>query len=181
MFQMNSFAKLFWNTCINIEIMAQTRSMYDHFIIWHSSVTLTFTQPEQMFQMALLLLKENNSVKPFLKSMHKCRSYGPDKLSYAILSFDLHLWPWPSTYLNKSFKWHLYSSRTPTVPNISKSMRKWSHFGLDKHILWPFYHFVGWTQYCGNSVFGNFTGEAKNVPILLHFVICNWNLQNYDI
>ena len=78
MFQMNNCAK-FWHPCINIEVMAQTSSIYNHFIIWPSSVISTFDLPEQMFQMALLLLKENNCAKFILKSMHKCRSYGPDK------------------------------------------------------------------------------------------------------
>ena len=40
--------------------MALTSSIYDHFIIWPSSVTLAFNLTEQMFQMTLLLLKENN-------------------------------------------------------------------------------------------------------------------------
>ena len=35
------------------------------YIIWPSSATLTFNLPEQMFQMALLLLKENNYTKLF--------------------------------------------------------------------------------------------------------------------
>ena len=45
--------------------MALTSSTYDHFIIWPSSVTLTFNLPKQMFQMALLLLKENAYAKLF--------------------------------------------------------------------------------------------------------------------
>ena len=49
---------LFWNPCINEEVIAQTGSNDDHFIIWPSSVTLTFNLPEQMFQM-------NNSTKLF--------------------------------------------------------------------------------------------------------------------
>ena len=50
-----------------------------------------------------------------LKSMHKCRSYGADKLNLSLFfSFDLQVWPWPSTYLNKCFKPHFYSSRTTT-------------------------------------------------------------------
>ena len=40
-------------------------SIYDHFIIWPSCVTLTFNLPEQMFQMAFLLLEENNCAKLF--------------------------------------------------------------------------------------------------------------------
>ena len=45
--------------------MAWTNSTCDYFIIWPSSVILTFNLPEKMFQMALLLLKDNNSVKLF--------------------------------------------------------------------------------------------------------------------
>ena len=61
----NNFAILFWNPCLNIQVMARTSSIYDHFIIWPSSVTLTFNLPEQMFQMALLLLEDNNCAKLF--------------------------------------------------------------------------------------------------------------------
>ena len=45
--------------------MVQTSSIYDHFIFWHLSVTLTFSLPEQMFQKALLLLEDNNCAKFF--------------------------------------------------------------------------------------------------------------------
>ena len=71
----NNCATLFWNPCINVGVMAQTSSINDYFIIWLSGVTLTFNLPEQMFQMALLLVKENNCANYFeiLKSMHKCR------------------------------------------------------------------------------------------------------------
>ena len=58
-------AKLFWNPCINVEVMAQTSSIYDHFITWPSSVTLTFILLKQMFQMALLLLNQNTCGKLF--------------------------------------------------------------------------------------------------------------------
>ena len=59
--------------------MARTNSIYDHLIIWPSSVTLTFNLPEQMFQMALLLLKGEQLCQIVFKFMHKCTSYGPDK------------------------------------------------------------------------------------------------------
>ena len=80
----NNCAKLFWNPCINVEVMARTSSIYDNFIIWHvkcdpdlqptwknvSNGTSTlqgvaFSLPEKMFQMALVLLKENNCAKLF--------------------------------------------------------------------------------------------------------------------
>ena len=51
MFQMNNYAKLFWNPCINVQVMAKISSIYYHFIIWPSSVTLTFNLPEPMFHM----------------------------------------------------------------------------------------------------------------------------------
>ena len=130
----------FWNSCINVQVMAQKSSIYDHFDLYLTPVTLTFnlseknvsngTSPPQgqlckiilksinkctshgpdklniwpfwplldpcdldlqpiwkMFQMALFLLKDNNCAKLFLKFMHKCTSYGPDKLI---------IWPfWP--------------------------------------------------------------------------------------
>ena len=58
-------AKLFWNPCINVEVMARTTSIYDHFISWPSSVTLTFNLSEEMIKMALLLLEEKNCAKLF--------------------------------------------------------------------------------------------------------------------
>ena len=58
-------AILFWNPCINVEVMFRTSSIYDHFIIWPSSVTLTVNLPEQMFQRTLLILKENDCAKLF--------------------------------------------------------------------------------------------------------------------
>ena len=64
-FKENNCAKLFWNPCINVEVVARTSSIYDHFIIWTSSVALTFNLPEQIFQMALLLFKENNCAQLF--------------------------------------------------------------------------------------------------------------------
>ena len=35
-----------------------------------------------------------------------------------ILSFALQVWAWLSMYLDKCFKWHFYSSRRTTVPNV---------------------------------------------------------------
>ena len=63
--------------------MARTSSVYDQFIIWTGSVTLTFNLAKQMFQMAL-----EHPCKIILKSMHKCRSYSPDKLIYVTLTFN---------------------------------------------------------------------------------------------
>ena len=136
---------------------------------WASSVSLTFNLPEQLFQMALLLLKENDCVKLF---WNLCKKSGPGQAQLmtilyhltfkcdldlqptwkkfqmallldrqnnltklfwnpcinveimarttqfmTILSFDLQVWPRPSTYQKKCFKWHFYFSRITTVPN----------------------------------------------------------------
>ena len=61
--------------------MARTNSIYDHFDLYLTPVTLTFNLPEKMFQIALFLLIDNNCAKLFLKSMYKCTRYGPDKLN----------------------------------------------------------------------------------------------------
>ena len=60
--------------------MARTNSVSDHFDLYLTPVTLTFNLPEKMFQTAFLFLEDNNCAKLFLKSVHKCSSYAPDKL-----------------------------------------------------------------------------------------------------
>ena len=45
--------------------MARTSSIYDHFDLYLTPMTLTFNLPENMFQMALLLLEDNNCAKLF--------------------------------------------------------------------------------------------------------------------
>ena len=67
--------------------MARTSSIYDHFDLYLTPVTLIFNLPEKMFKMALQLLEGNNCAKIILKSMHKCTSYGPDKLNTCVRPF----------------------------------------------------------------------------------------------
>ena len=38
----NNCAKLFWNPCINVQVMARKSSIYDHFDLYLTPVTLTF-------------------------------------------------------------------------------------------------------------------------------------------
>ena len=45
--------------------MARTCSIYNHSDLYLTPVTLTFKLPEKMFQMALLLLEDNNYAKLF--------------------------------------------------------------------------------------------------------------------
>ena len=61
--------------------MAWTSSIYDHFDLYLTPVTLTFNLAEKMFQMALLLLEDNDCAQLFFKSMYKCTSYGLDKFN----------------------------------------------------------------------------------------------------
>ena len=49
LFKEYKYAKLFRNTGLNTEEMDQTSSIYDHFIISPSSVSLTFNLPKQVF------------------------------------------------------------------------------------------------------------------------------------
>ena len=82
-------------------------------------MTLAFNLLEQMFQMALPTTQGQQLCQILLKSMHKCTTYGLGQDQFlTILSFDLQVWPWPSTYLNKCFKWDFYSSRKTTVSNV---------------------------------------------------------------
>ena len=95
LFKENNCAKLFWNPYINVEVMVRTSSIFDHFIIWPSSVTLIFNLSWEMFQQLCQII---------LKFIYKCRSYGPDKLN---------LWP----FYHLTFKSDL--DFQPTQTNIS--------------------------------------------------------------
>ena len=85
----NNCAKSFWNPCINVQVMARTSSIYDNFDLYLNPVTLTFNLPEKMFQMALFPPRVQKLCKIILKSMHKCSSFGPDKLNDDHLDFSL--------------------------------------------------------------------------------------------
>ena len=117
------------------------QAQFRHFIIWHSSVTLTFNLPEQMFQIAFLLLKKNNCAKLFWHPHTNAEILARTSWIWTILSFDLRMWPWPAAYPNKCFTWHFYSSRKQLCQIILKSMHKCRRYGPDKINL---YHFIIW-------------------------------------
>ena len=146
-------AKWFWNPSINVEVMARTSSIYDHFLIWPSNVTLTFNLPEQIFQMTLLILKEGNYSKIFSNpciNVYVMARTGSIYDHYHHLTFkcDLDLQP----------IWTYVSTGTSTPQGeqlchiILKSMHKSTSYGQDK---------VGWTypqthnacQFCGRNFF----------------------------
>ena len=98
--------------------MTWTSSIYNYFDLYLTTMTLNFNLPEKMFQMALLLPRGQQLCKFILKSIHKCTSFGPGQAQYkTILTFIWPLWPGPSTYLKKCFKWNFSSLRTTTVQN----------------------------------------------------------------
>ena len=106
MFQMNNYAKLLWNPSINADVMARTNPKHDDFIIRSLSLTLTFKIPEQIFQMERTCTPQGEQLcQIILKTMHKWRSYGPDKLNL-----------WPFSHL--TFKCDL--DLQPTGTNLSK-------------------------------------------------------------
>ena len=67
--------------------MAQTSSIYDHFDLYLTPVTLTFNLPEKLFQMALLL--RGQLCKIILKSMHNVQVMARTSSIYD--HFDLYL------------------------------------------------------------------------------------------
>ena len=77
----NNCAKLFWNPCINVQVMAWTSPIYDHFDLYLTPVTLTFILPEINVSNGTSPPWGQQLCKVILKSMHKCTSYGPDKLN----------------------------------------------------------------------------------------------------
>ena len=94
----NTSAKLFTNPCTNVQGMDRTCSIYAHFIIWSSWVTLTFNLSQQRFQIALLVLKDNNCAKLF---WNPCMNVHDQDQLHLSPFYDL---PWPSTYVKKMFQ-----------------------------------------------------------------------------
>ena len=91
--------------------------------------------------MALLILKENHCAKFFMKSMHKCKSYGQHKLNswpFYHLTFkcDLDLKP----------SWKNVSNGISTHQGeqlcqiILKSMHRCESYGPENFNSWPVYH-----------------------------------------
>ena len=104
----------------------------DHFIVWFSSLTLTITWTNVSNEQVCQII---------LKSMHKCRSYGPAKLNldqfyHFAFKCDLDLQPYWTNVPNGT------STRQgeQLCQIISKSMNKYTSYGPDNLNLWPFYH-----------------------------------------
>ena len=64
------------------------------------------TYLKKTFQMALLVLEGNNCAKINFEIHAYMYKLWPGQAQYmTILTFIWPLWPWPSTYLKKCFKW----------------------------------------------------------------------------
>ena len=99
--QENNCAKLFWNPCINVEVMAQTSSIYDHFIIWPAAYLNKCCNgtASQEGQLCWIILK----------SMRKCRSSGLDKLNL-----------WPFYHLTFNLPEQMFQMTLLLVKNYGK-------------------------------------------------------------
>ena len=113
----NNCAKLLWNPYINVAVMAQSSSIYDHFDLYLTPVTLTFNVPEKMFQMALFLFEDKNCAILFWNPCINVQVMARTSSIYD--HFDIYLTPVTLTFNlpEKCFKWHFSSSRTTTVLN----------------------------------------------------------------
>ena len=129
--QGEQLCQIIWNSCINVEVMAQTSSTDDNFIISLSSVTSTFNLPEQMFQMALLLLKKNY-VKLLWNPCINVEVMTWRSSIYVTFKCDLDIQP----------TWKMYSNGTAPPQGqqlgkiILKSMAQTSLI-YDHFIIWP--------------------------------------------
>ena len=112
-------AKLFWNPCINVPVKARTSSIYDHSDLYLTPMTLNFNLPEKKFQMALILLEDNNCAKLFWIPWINVHVQVTARPSSIYDHYDLYLTPVTLTFNlpEKCFKWHFSSPRTTTVQN----------------------------------------------------------------
>ena len=75
--------QFFLNPCINLQVMARTSVIHDRFDLYLTFVTFTFNLPEKNVSNDTSPPRGQQLCK-ILKSMHKCASYGPDKLKTCI-------------------------------------------------------------------------------------------------
>ena len=130
----------FWNPCINVQVLVRTSSIYDHFDLYLTPVTLTFNLPEKCFRWHFSSSRATSVQNYFLKSIHKCTSYGPDKLN---------IWPfWPlfdPCDLDLKPTWKNVSNGTFPLQRQQlcnfclKSMHKCTSYGPDKLNIWLFW------------------------------------------
>ena len=147
----NNCAKLFWNPCINVQVMAQTSSIYEYFCDLTFKCDLDLQPTLRNVSNDTATFQGEQLCQIILKPMHKHRSYGPEKLN---------LWP----FHNLTFKYDLQpnstdvSNGTSTLQGkqlcqfILKSMHKCTSYGLDKSRWMPTQHTHTPNWSCSNYV-----------------------------
>ena len=110
--------------------------IYDHFTIWLSSETLAFNLNEQLFQMALLLLKEHNCVILF---WNPCINVEDKARTSSII--------WPSVVtLTFSLPEQMFQVALPLPKKNNYARLFWNpcinveDMARTSSIYWPFYH-----------------------------------------
>ena len=117
--------------------MSLTSSIYDHFILCPSSVTLTFNLLKRHFS----FLKTTTVQNYFEIHASKYKLWPGQAQFMTILTFIWPLWSWPSSYLKKNvLNGTSPPQRQQLCKIILKSMQKCTSYGPDKLNLWPFWH-----------------------------------------
>ena len=91
LFKENNCVKLFWYTCINVEIMARSSSISD--LTFKCDLDLQLFSLPKNVSNSTTTSQGEHLCKTILKSMHICRSDDPEKLLYVTLKCDLDLQP----------------------------------------------------------------------------------------
>ena len=121
--------------------MSLTSTIFDHFSIWPSGVTLTFDLHKQMFWTALLLLQDYHCAKLFWNPCINVQVMARTSSIYDLLTFIWPLWPWPSTYVKNVSNGTSPPRGQQLCKIILKSMHKCTSYGPDKLNIWPLWPF----------------------------------------
>ena len=137
-----------------VQAIVWKSSIYDHFLVWPSTVTLTFkTYLNKYFKWHFY--SSRTTIVPnyqiILKSMHKCTTYGPDNLS---------LWP----FYHLTFKSDL--DRQPTWTNVSNGTSAPQGQQLCQIIL-------KYMHKCASY------GRLMHNACITHAHTLNWSCDNY--
>ena len=94
----NNCAKLFWNTCINVPVMARTSSIYDHFDLYLTPVTLIFNLPEKCFKWHFSSSRATTVQNYFWNPCINVQVMARTSSIYAYDHFDFYLTPVTLTF-----------------------------------------------------------------------------------
>ena len=114
--------------------MVRTNSIYDHFDLYLTPVTLTFNLPEKMFQMAHLFLRGTNSAQFYLNPCINVRVMLRTSSIHVLDHFGLYFTPVTFTF---NLPKNVSNGTSPTQGQqlcqiVLKSMHYCTSYGLDK-------------------------------------------------